>query len=349
MAAYYTGWSAYKGYTPSQVPAGKLTHLNYAFAKINPSTSRIELADPDNDRKNFAAMRTLKKSHKQLKTLISIGGWDYSTYFSDVASTSARRETFAQSCLEFILEHGFDGIDIDWEYPVAGGLPGNSNRPQDKQNFTLLLSAIRNKLDAQGKQDGRRYYLTIAGAANTSYLSRIEATKVAELVDHIFIMAYDIHGPWDSYSDFNAPLYKPEEHSPQYKNSVYDGVKAYRSSGVSAKKLVLGMPLYGYIYQGVSSQSNGLFSRYSSAKSISYNTVRSSYLSNPAFSSLRHANAQVPYLYGENTFITYEDPQSIAAKVSLAKSMGLAGIGAWELSHDTSGALISSAYSALKS
>ena len=92
------------------------------------------------------------------------------------------------------------------------------------------------------------------------------------------------------------------------------------------------MPLYGYIYQGVSSQSNGLFSRYSSAKSISYNTVRSSYLSNTAFSSLRHANAQVPYLYGENTFITYEDPQSIAAKVSLAKSMGLAGIGAWELS-----------------
>ena len=184
MAAYYTGWSAYKGYTPSQVPAGKLTHLNYAFAKINPSTGRIELADPANDRKNFAAMRALKNKHKQLKTLISIGGWDYSTYFSDVASTSARREAFAQSCLEFILEHGFDGIDIDWEYPVAGGLPGNSNRPQDKQNFTLLAAPFATSW-MQGKQDGRRYYLTIAGAANTSYLSRIEAAKVAELVDDI--------------------------------------------------------------------------------------------------------------------------------------------------------------------
>ena len=345
VAAYYTGWSAYQGYTPSKVPVNKITHLNYAFAKINPSTGCIQLADPDNDRKNFAAIRTLKSNNKHLKALISIGGWDYSTYFSDVASTEARRETFAQSCLDFILEHGFDGIDVDWEYPVSGGLAGNINRPQDKQNFTLLLRAIRNKLDAQGKRDGRSYYLTVAGAANTSYLSRIEV----KLVDHIFIMAYDIHGPWDSYSDFNAPLYKPEESSPQYKNSVYDGVKAYLNSGVSAKKLVLGMPLYGYIYQGVSNQNYGLFSRFSSAKSISYNTVRSSYLNNSAFTSLRHADAQIPYLYGNNTFITYEDPQSITAKASLAKSMGLAGVGAWELSHDTSNTLISNAYSALRS
>lgn len=93
----------------------------------------MALADPSNDRKNFAALRKLKQRQPALKTLISIGGWDYSTYFSDVASSAARREAFAQSCLEFILEHGFDGIDLDWEYPVSGGLAGNTNRPQDKQ------------------------------------------------------------------------------------------------------------------------------------------------------------------------------------------------------------------------
>lgn len=348
VVGYYTGWSAYKGYTPSQVPAGQLTHLNYAFAKINPSTSRIVLADPANDRQNFAAIRALKKQHNGLKALLSVGGWDYSTYFSDVASTAGRREAFAQSCVDMIREHGFDGVDLDWEYPVSGGLSGNTNRPQDKQNFTLLLQKIREKLNAMEKQDGRRYYLTIAGAANTSYLAKIEPQKVAALVDHIFVMAYDMHGPWDRYADFNAPLYNPTEQSPQYKNSVHDGLSAYRSSGVPAGKLVLGMPLYGYIYQGVSSQNNGLYSSFSSAKSISYDLVRRSYLNNSAYKQYRHKTAQVPYLYGKGTFISYEDTASIAAKGTLAKSMGLAGVGVWELSHDTSGRLLNSAYGSLR-
>lgn len=347
VAGYYTSWSAYRGYTPSKIPAGKLTHLHYAFAKIDPSTNSIALADPAQDRKNFAEIRTLKQNNKQLKTLISIGGWDYSVYFSDIASTAARREAFAKSCVQFILEHGFDGVDLDWEYPVSGGLAGNTNRPQDKQNFTLLLKAIRNALDAQEKKDGRDYYLTIAGADNNGYLSKIEVTKVANIVDYIFLMAYDMHGPWDKYADLNAPLYQPQESSPQYKHSVSDGINAYLNKGVSSKKLVLGMPFYGYMYQGVSSQNNGLYSTFTSAKALRYDIIRSSYLNNSAYKQLRHADGQVPYLYGNGTFISYEDAHSIAAKVSLAKSKGLAGIGAWELSHDTSGTLLASAYNTL--
>lgn len=346
VVAYYTGWSAYKGYTPSKVPVSQITHLNYAFAKID-SSGKIALADPANDRKNFAEIRKLKQKYPKLKALISVGGWDYSTYFSDVASTEARRRTFAKSCVELIEEHGLDGVDLDWEYPVSGGLPGTVHRPQDKQNFTLLLKEIRRQLNEQTGKTGRKYYLTIAGGADSSYLSKIEPKSVASIVDHIFLMAYDYHGPWDSYADLNAPLYTPQEASPQYKGSVYDSVKAYLNSGVPAKKLVMGMPFYGYIYQGVHQENNGLYSRYSSAKSISYDAVKS-YLSNPSFQKLRHAKAQVPYLYGNNTFLSYEDPQSIAAKAKLAKSMGLGGIGAWELSHDTSGALLNSAYQSFR-
>ena len=347
LAGYYAGWAAYKGYTPQKIPADRLTHLHYAFAKIDPAASRITLADPSNDRRNFAALRALKKSNPQLKTLLSVGGWDYSAYFSDVASTGARREAFAQSCLDILLEHGFDGVDLDWEYPVSGGLAGNTNRPQDKQNFTLLLKAIREKLDQQEKKDGRRYYLTIAGGAGTGYLAKIEPAAVAGLVDYIFVMGYDMHGPWDTYTDLNAPLYRPQESSPQAKNSVYDSLSAYRSSGVPAKKLVLGMPFYGYVYQGVTSQNNGLYSTFTSAASISYDTLRSRYLNHPAYTVFRHDKARVPYLYGNGAFLTYEDPQSIADKVALAKSLGLAGVGAWELSQDSSGALLKSAYGRL--
>ena len=347
IVGYYTGWSSYKGYTPDKIPVENLTHLNYAFAKIDPSTQKIALADPANDRNNFEVIRKLKQKNPNLKTLISVGGWDYSTHFSTIAATPDGRERFAQSCVDFILEYGFDGIDIDWEYPVSGGASGNSNRPQDKENFTLLLQTIREKLNQQSLQDNKKYYLTIAAAASNSYLSKIEPKNVSGIVDYIFVMTYDIHGPWDKYADFNAPLYTPEEDSPNYKNSVSESISAYLDHGVSMKKLVLGMPFYGYLYQDVSSENNGLYSTFSSAKSISYDIIKSTYLTSSDYSQLRHKTAKVPYLYGNGIFISYEDPQSISDKVSLAKSLGLAGIGAWEHSHDSSGILLKSAYQTL--
>lgn len=346
VVGYYASWSAYNGYTPTHIPADKLTHLNYAFATIDPVTNRISLADAANDLRNFEALRRLKQRYGQLKTLISVGGWDYSTYFSNVAATASSREAFAQSCVDFIREHGFDGVDLDWEYPVSGGPSGIVNRPQDKQNFTLLLRTIRQKLDQQARVDGRTYYLTIAGAANSSYLSKIEPQSVAALVDYIFLMSYDMSGPWDSYADFNAPLWKPQDAPSYYQNSVSDSVSVYLNSGVPARKLVLGMPFYGYLYRGVDRVNNGLYRPFSSASSISYDTIQSSYLGKTGYQSFRHDTALVPYLSGNNTFISYEDPQSIAEKTAFAKTKGLSGIGAWSLHHDTSGALLNSAYRA---
>lgn len=344
MVGYYTSWAASSGYTPSKIPVQKLTHIHYAFAKIDPSTGKIALPYPSSDKRNLQELVKLKQKAPHLKVLIAVGGWDYSGYFSDVAATATGREKFAQSCVDFIREYGLDGVDLDWEYPVSGGMSGNHNRPQDKQNFTLLLRALREKLNRQGAADNRTYLLTIAGAASTSYLNKIEPAAVASLVDHIFLMAYDLHGPWDAYSDLNAPLTTPAESSPQYKTSVTDAVNAYLRQGVPAGKLVLGMPFYGYRYSGVS--GNGLYSSYSSAASISYDTLRSSYLNNAAYTVVRHASG-VPYLYGKGTFISYDDPTSIAAKVRFAKSKSLAGAGAWALHHDAGGVLLDSAYRAL--
>lgn len=347
VVGYYTGWSAYKGYTLDKIPANRLTHLNYAFAKIDPSTLTIALADPAKDRQNFAALARLKKQYPHLKTLISVGGWEYSGYFSDAAATASARETFARSCVAFLREHGFDGLDLDWEYPVSGGLAGNHNRPADKQNFTLLLQTLRQHLDAAGAQDGKTYLLTIAGAANTSYLQKIEPSKVAALVDHIFLMAYDMHGPWDSYADLNAPLYTPSAASPQYRGSVDSAVAAYRKAGVPAKKLVLGMPLYGYRYTGVQESGNGLYSPFSSAASISYTQVVSTYLNQPGYTRWVHPEAKVPVISGNGVFISYEDADSMAAKGAYARAQGLGGVGFWELSHDSSGTLVKSAVGAL--
>ena len=345
---YYAGWAAYQGYTPDQIPAEHLTQINYAFAQIDPDTWTITLENPSHDRKNLSALRQLREENPRLRLLISVGGWSDSKYFSDAAATKARRQTFAESCAAFVKEHGLDGVDLDWEYPVSGGAAGNIHRPADRENFTLLLQELRTQLDRQGRRDGKDYSLTIAGAAGSWYLNQIEAVKAADIVDHIFLMGYDLHGPWDRYADFNAPLYAPSGASPQGKSSVAACVEAYLQKGVPAEKIVLGMPLYGYAYQGVSSKGNGLYSTYSSVKSVSYKTLKKSYLNSTAYRQFRHGEAQVPYLYGSRTFVSYDDEASLAAKAALAKSLGLGGIGFWEISQDDGGALIAAASAAFR-
>ncbi len=334
---YYAAWAAARGYGPEQIPAGRFTQINYAFAAIDGASGKLVLEDAARDRKNLAGLTALRKQDPALKIVLSVGGWDHSTHFSDVASTAARRETFAQSCLELILAHDLDGVDLDWEYPVSGGA-GVIHRPRDRENFTLLLQAIRRKLDRQEQKDGRDYRFCVVGSVGIFYFNFIEPMAVAETVDLVYLMTYDFAGPWSSRSGFNAPLYGS--------NSVESAVKAWLSRGVAAEKLVLGMPLYGYIYQGVSSAGSGLDSAFTSARSVTYDTLKDTYLNNGAYRQLRHDTAQVPWLYGQRSFLSYDDPASVAAKARLARAYGLGGIGFWELSQDRAGELVSAARAA---
>src|SRR6185312_10972532 len=140
-----------------------------AFADIR--QGQVAVADPDKEIRawnNFGKLRQLKKSHPGLKTLISVGGWTHSKEFSNVALTPASRSKFANSAIAFIRKYGFDGVDIDWEFPVAEGDPGNTKRPEDKQNYTLLLQALRSKLDSAGLEDHKSYLLSTAIGTNAS-------------------------------------------------------------------------------------------------------------------------------------------------------------------------------------
>lgn len=344
VVGYYASWASAGGYTPDRLPAEQFTQINYAFAKIE--DGKAVLGDPARDGKALQGLTALRRRNPELNIVLSLGGWDESAGFSDAAASAERREIFARSCVDLLLGHGLDGVDLDWEYPVSGGAPGVVHRPQDKQNFTLLLRELRQALDRQGRRDGKAYVLTIAGAVDGSYLNNIEPQAVAETVDHIFLMAYDLHGPWDTSADFNAPLYTPSDGPPRYRASVDDGVSAWLGRGVPAEKLVLGMPLYGYIYQGVSSRNSGLYQSFESARSVPWDKVKSEYLNRSAYRQLRHEEAEVPYLYGNRAFLSYDDPASIAAKAELARRRGLGGVGFWELSQDSEGDLIQSAWAA---
>lgn len=347
VSGYYASWAAYSGYTPLNIPASQLTVVNYAFANIG-TDLKIALGDPSIDPTNFTQLNELKKTYPTLKTLISIGGWEGSGRFSDAALTDASRTAFADSVVAFIKQYGFNGVDIDWEYPVSGGLSTNIKRPEDKTNFTLLLQKLREKLNAQQALDGKQYLLTIAGGAGSAYTANTELSKIGSIIDYANLMTYDIHGSWDTYTDLSAPLYTPTESTPQYKWSADASVKAWTAAGFPAAKIVLGVPFYGYIYSGVTNSNHGLYQTFTSAASIPYDKILSTYLPNTGFVKSIHPDALVPWLFNGSVFISYDDEGSLAAKANYIKQDNLAGAAVWELSQNRNGILLNALYTNLK-
>jgi chitinase len=345
IVAYYPSWAAYQGIKASQFAGSEITHLNYAFASI--ADGKIALSDPQTDRSAFNELARLKEATPELRTLISIGGWYDSGSFSDIALTNASRIRFADSVVRFIRDYGFDGADLDWEYPVSGGLPANSARPEDKHNFTLLLQALRSKLDAAQAQDKQTYLLTIASAAFSGYIRNTEMDKVGAIVDWVNLMTYDYSGSWDGRSNHLAPLY-PDSGSSV--SSVSRTVSLYRQAGVPARKLVVGIPFYGRGWDGCAATANGFdqlcqgASRGAVGSGVhGYSELENSgWINGNGFVRYWSDTAKAPWLYRRSTgtFITYEDPESIAYKAGYIKSQGLGGAMVWDLSQDTNGTLL---------
>ncbi|MGD6774733.1 glycosyl hydrolase family 18 protein [Sutcliffiella horikoshii] len=343
MVGYYAGWSSYSGFNVSSIDASKLTHINYAFANLS-DDGEIIVGDPASDYENFKQMLQLKKRHPNLRTMISVGGWTWSKNFSDAAASEDSRTKFAESVRRFILEYGFDGVDLDWEYPVSGGHPDNVNRPEDKRNYTLLLKKIRGILNDQEKKDGKEYLLTIAAGASESHAANMELSELHQYVDYIQLMTYDINGEWDELTGLNAPLYKDPKSMFHWQWSVKDGIDTYIASGVPSDKLVMGMPFYGRVFHEAIADNNGLYQAFNGGTSISYGKLAAEYVGKNGYERHWIEETQVPVLYDGNTFISYDDEESIAKKTDFLKKNDLGGAMMWELSQDPDRVLLNRIY-----
>jgi len=349
IVAYYPYWASYQNLSLSRFASSGITHLNYAFANIR--DGEVVMGDAATDRANYAEMKRVKKEEPSLKTLISVGGWGWSGQFSDVALTAASRTKFAESAVRFVRENGFDGVDLDWEYPVSGGLSSNRSRPEDKRNFTLLLQELRGRLDGAGTKDGRTYLLTIAAGASSSYVANTEIDRIASIVDWINLMTYDYHGSWENTSNHHAALYSDPSRSGSG-SSANDTVKAFLKAGAPSGKLVLGIPFYGRGWTGCGAADNG---QSQTCKGPSGgmladgvqefgNLEDQGWIDGSGFVRYWDDAAKVPWLYRKTTgtFVSYEDPESISYKAGYVKTKGLGGAVIWEISQDFNGTLLKS-------
>jgi chitinase len=352
IIGYFAEWAVYdRDYHVWDIPVGNLTHINYAFANAT-TGGGCEIYDEwaalKKDGGNYNLLVDLKAANPGLKTLISVGGWTLSGQFSDIALTVASRTAFVNDCVDFMVAYGFDGIDIDWEYPVGGGLESNVNRPEDKENYTLLLAAFRDRLDIVAPGS----LLTIAAPGGAEHIENIDMIGIATHVDWINIMSYDFHGGWDSTTGHNAALY-PNTDSPftsEATSNAHAAIQNYLDGGVPADKVVMGVPFYGRGWSGVPNVEMGLFQSSTGLPSgtwesgvFDYNDLHDNYVGAAGWTRTWDKQSQVPWLYNaaQSTMISYDDEESLAIKANYIIDNNLGGAMFWELSGDTSDSLLS--------
>jgi chitinase len=345
IVGYLAGWNVYgsRNYHIADIPADKLTHLNYAFGTVSAGGLCME-DNPSGDHANFAELQKLKQRYPQLRTLISLGGADGSKYFSVAVKTAESRKKFVESCVRFMRDNGFDGIDIDWEFP---------SNAEDKQNYAAMLAEFRAQLSA-------RNLLTIAAPAGPEDYAGVSWTSIARDLDWINLMTYDFAGSWSSMTGFNAPLYASSSDPAKGKNAkMYNGqatAQAYISAGVPANKIYLGVPFYGRGWKGVADMNHGLYQKFDGVPkgtegdgAFDYRDLKQNYLA--TYTRYWSDEAKVPWLYNPATqiMISYDDPESIGIKADYARAQKLGGVMIWELlTDDDQHSLLNAIYMRLK-
>ncbi|MCB1827648.1 MAG: hypothetical protein KDH94_04400 [Coxiellaceae bacterium] len=380
VVGYFENWSQYRPnggkFLPSQINAKLFTDVDYAFAyfgfvdrSLDPSNPhltgdfKIQPVEWNDQSKLYPAFQALKKQNPNLKTFYSIGGWAFNdpndpngageyTYrlFSQMASTASGREAFIQSAIQYAHQYGFNGIDIDWEYPGDSARGGTE---ADMENYTVLLKEFRAAINADAKQhSGEHLLLTIAvpaipkGPAN--YINNPSQyfawqAKNAQYVDWLNLMTYDYHGAFSATTGVNSPM----QGDPKQED-IADTVQHYLAGGVPANKIVLGMPSYGHSFAGVNCANAqdcapgksftgagsagpatgqpGLLAYYEINKMIQSGTLTQGY----------DYRSQTPYAYSPITkeWVSYDDPNSIAIKAQYVLSQNLGGAMVWAIDMD---------------
>ncbi len=324
-----------KNFPIAGLPADRLTHLIYAFASVN-SDGSCSSINADLDKVNFPQLATLKKLHPGLLTLISFGGASHSANFGTAAATDASRLKLAQSCAAFMKANGFDGIDIDWEFPG----------PADTANYTALLTALRNQLNTQGTADGRPYLLTIAAPAGQSKVANLNLSAIHPALDWINLMTYDYVVAGSKTTGLVSPLSAPPDDPSSSPSNPAENVDSsfsmYLAAGVPAGKIVLGVRFVGTGWQGVPNTNNGLHQPVTpptagtlKVGSIDFGDLETTYL--PTYARYWHPQAMVPWIYSSSNSgvcISYDDAQSLGIKANYVLSKQLGGAMIWHLSAD---------------
>ena len=265
----------------------------------------------------------------------SLGGWTLSDNFPGIAADPAKRANFVSQCVDLIKDYGFDGIDLDWEYPAYAD---HSGTPADTANFVLLLQELRTALNDYGVTTGQYYEITAAVGCGPSVIAGYDIPNTAPLLDQINLMTYDFFGGWSQVTGANAPLYYQGFPAGYEEWSVDGCVNNWRAGGAVDSQLNIGLPFYGRSFANADgpnkahsgtdtvhwSEDEGVPQYFNIEAALDQMTVQRDPVS----------QTQMAWFPDGSGYLSFDDQQAICNKVEYALNEQLNGFIIWELSGD---------------
>lgn len=323
---------------PESIPVSAYTHLNFAFAFVNPNSFEISPMS-EADVGLYKRFTGLKDSNPGLQTWISVGGWSMNdpdqptfTTFSQLASSSSAQDKFVSSLLSFMGTYGFDGVDMDWEYPVAPERGGNE---ADYANYVTFLQNLKNKLGSSG----HKYGLSITIPSSYWYMQHFDLVGMSKQIDFFNVMTYDLHGTWDSTDRFIGPIVNAHTNLTEidqtmdllWRNAI-EPDKVNLGLGFYGRSFTLTDPNCGHAGCGFSAGGNpGKCT--SSAGTLSYAEIQRIVASGAKVTLDKNSASQIVQ-WGSNQWASYDDETTLKMKIDYANKKCLGGTLVWAVSTD---------------
>nr|BAV14501.1 chitinase [Lymnaea stagnalis] len=317
FVCYYMATSFFPA---TQVPADLCTHIIYSYGIVSPNGIQpISSADLQ----NYKTLVQLKKNNPNLKVLLSL----QPGFESVVSAGSDVMKKFAKLAVSFLSNYGFDGIDLDWEFPKS----------KDKENFKLFIQIL------YAETRPVKMLMSAALPNSISALGGYDVPTFASAMDFMTAMTYDFHlfiKNIDNTTGYNSPLFTPKGEPKLFSMSAV--LSYYLNVGFPSNKLLMGISTYGRSWTLTDAAKHDL---HAPAKDKGlpgpYRHLRGVYVYPDVCVALQQGAKSViddtngaAYLYNDTTWVAYDEKATILKKLAWMKSQSLGGVGVWAMHLD---------------
>ncbi|XP_048208099.1 oviduct-specific glycoprotein [Perognathus longimembris pacificus] len=337
LVCYFTNWAHSRpgpaSIWPHDLDPFLCTHLIFAFASMDDNC--IVASNLQDEKILYPEFNQLKAKNRELKTLLSVGGWNFGTSrFTVMLSTSANRSKFIASVISLLRTHGFDGLDLFFLYPGLRGSPIS-----DRWTFLFLIEELLFAFKKEALLTNRPRLLLSAAVSGVPHIvqTSYDVYRMGQLLDFISVLSYDLHGSWEKFTGHNSPLFSfPEDP----KSSAY-AMNYWRKLSAPPEKLIMGFPTYGRTFRLLKASENGLHAAAMGPGTSGQYTKQAGFLAYyEVCYFIQKAKKYwidyqyVPYACKGKEWVGYDDATSFSYKAKFIKREHFGGAMVWTLDMD---------------